>query len=292
MALDTWWDLASVTKAVSTTSCVLSLLDDGRLELDQAIASYLPDDELGQPTATIRQFLTHSTGLPPHRRLYAECPDRQAFRTELLRTSPASQAGSDCVYSDVGFLTLGFAVEALTGQRQDDFLRERVLQPLGLSEQLAYGPPVPPDRCAATEVCAYRGRLVRAEVHDENAWRCDGVAGHAGLFGTVEGVGRFGQEMLDHAVFSRAVYDELFTVRDDVASDRFWLGWKRLRYDTPDDPAFGHDGFTGTLLWCSPSARLVIALLTNRVHPTRANRRLYDFRPKWIHAAWELASGG
>lgn len=288
---DMWFDLASVTKAIATTSCILALVDDGRLDLDAPAAEHLPVlAEHGKADITPRQLLRHCAGYAPFVQYYRRCHSRDEVRDAVLATPLAQPPNTETVYSDIGFLTLGFLVEAVTGQREDEYLRERVLTPLGLADGLGYLP-ADPAACVATEQDTWRGRLIRGEVHDENAYACGGVAGHAGLFGQVAAVGRFGQAMLDGGWLGDGVRRDLFTVRHDISEQRFWLGWKRLRYDTTDQAAFGHDGFTGTLLWISPACGLVIALLTNRVHPTRNNRVIYDHRPRWIHEAALLAGG-
>ncbi|MCC7491530.1 MAG: beta-lactamase family protein [Fimbriimonadaceae bacterium] len=284
-----WFDLASVSKAVGTTSCLLTLLGDGGLDLDQPAARWLPElAEHGRASITARHLLTHSAGFAPFVQYYRTCQTREQVRARVLATPLRRPPGTAVVYSDIGFLTLGFLLEAITGERQDTWFERRIAAPLGLGGELLYRPP-DPQRCVATEQCEFRGRLIRGEVHDENAWAADGVAGHAGLFGTVAGVGRLAQAVLERRLATPAALDEAFRVRDDIAAESFWLGWKRLQYDAGDATAFGHDGFTGTLVWVSPQRQMVLALLTNRVHPTRANRRLYDFRPGWVHQAALLA---
>lgn len=284
------FDLASVTKAIATTSCVMALVEDEAVALDASAAAYLPElADHGKVDLTVRELLTHTSGLPAWVHFYDTCANRAEVRAAVLSTPLESQPGEECRYSDVGFLTLGFLVEAVAGRREDVYLRERVLARLGF-DALGYGP-IPAEQAVATELCKVRRRLVRGEVHDENAWTCGGVAGHAGLFGTVEAVGRFGLAMLRGEVFAPGTAAEMFRERQDVAAERFWLGWKRLQYDSGDGTAFGHDGFTGTLLWVCPARELVVGLLTNRVHPTRDNRRIYDLRPGWIAAAAELARG-
>ncbi|MBI2302945.1 MAG: beta-lactamase family protein [Armatimonadetes bacterium] len=290
--LGMWFDLASVTKAVATTTCVVALVEGGRLELDRPAAAHLPElASAGKAAVTPRHLLTHTAGLPPFDQYYRHCADRASVRAAVLATQRTGDVAGGPVYSDVGFLTLGFLTEAVTGQRQDAFLRDRILTPAGLADRLGYLP-TDHERCVATERCAWRGRVMQGEVHDENAWRCDGVAGHAGLFGTVEGVGRFAQAVLERRILSADTWSEVFRPREDAAAQSFWLGWKRLGYDADDPAAFGHDGFTGTLVWVSPQRRMVLALLTNRVHPTRENRILYEHRPAWVHQAAMLVDRG
>ena len=274
------FDLASVTKALSTTLCVMALVEDGRLDLDRPVAGAL----------TPRLLLTHQSGLPAHRLYYQTCADRDDVRRAVLHTGPETTPGTFVVYSDVGFLRLGFLTEELTNQRQDEWLRARLLGPAGVADALGYGP-LPPEQAVATERCLLRGLVIRGEVHDENAWRCDGVAGHAGLFGTAAAVGRFTQALVRGEVLAPATLTQMLAVRHDHAGERFLLGWKRLSYDTEDTMAFGHDGFTGCLVWVAPRWDLVLVLLTNRVHPSRDNRLIYDLRPDWVRHAARLAAG-
>jgi len=285
------FDLASLSKALSTVWCTLALIDDGKLCLDQPLGQAVPalfeaDGRLAHLTP--RWLLTHQAGLPSFKAFYRLGRDREKIRAALLASDPVRPPGTRCEYSDLGFMLLGFAVEAASGQRQDAFLQERVLKPLGLDGQLVYGP-LAPEAVAATEVCAWRGRLVRGEVHDENAAACGGVAGHAGLFATAPAAGQALLAMLQRRLLSAPLWSEVFTPRADVSGEGFWLGLKRLRYESGDAGAFGHDGFTGTLAWASPERDLVVALLTNRVHPTRESRRLYELRPGWIAELARLA---
>ncbi|MBI5835137.1 MAG: beta-lactamase family protein [Armatimonadetes bacterium] len=287
------FDLASLTKALSTTWCVLALVDDGKLCLDQPLGQAVPalfEHDRRLAHLTPRWLLTHQAGLPPFRLFYRLGRDRETIKAALLASDLVRPPGTACEYSDLGFMLLGFAVEAASGQRQDIFLQERVLKPLGLAGQLVYGP-LAPETTAATEVCAWRGALVRGEVHDENAAACGGVAGHAGLFATAPAAGQALLAMMQRKLLSAPLWAEVFTPRADVSGAAFWLGLKRLGYESGDARAFGHDGFTGTLAWASPERELVVALLTNRVHPTRENRRLYDLRPDWIAALARLAKG-
>jgi CubicO group peptidase (beta-lactamase class C family) len=285
------FDLASVTKAVATTTLALSLWQDGDLDLDALLSAaapalLAPGHALGGLTP--RLLLTHQSGLPACGDFYRRCPDRAAVRAAVLATPLERDPGSEAVYSDVGFLLLGFVLERLAGRRLDELFAERLARPLGLAAELGYGP-IPLADAVATEVCAWRGRLVRGEVHDENARACDHVAGHAGLFGTAGALAEFGARLLAGQILAPATLAEMLRPRADVAAGRFHLGWKRFDYESGDPRCFGHDGFTGTLLWLSPANDLTVVLLTNRVHPSRANRRLNDLRPGWLTQAVALA---
>ncbi len=280
------YDLASITKAVATTSCLAALVLDGALDLDAPVAVHLPEAVPSVGALTCRQLVTHTAGLPAHRRFHEACHTRDEVRAAVLATEPETPPGSACEYSDLGFLLLGFLIEQVTSASLAEYFRARVAGPLDLADDLLYRP-LDPLRCVPTERCPIRGEVVRGLVHDENAWRCDGIAGHAGLFGTAQAVGRFAAALL-HDELLPGARQFLFAPRTDPARDRFWLGWKRLDYGSGDESAFGHDGFTGTLVWVCPGLDLVIALLTNRVHPTRANRRIYELRPTWLHRAAAL----
>jgi CubicO group peptidase (beta-lactamase class C family) len=215
-----------------------------------------------------------------------------------LAYEPATKA----VYSDLGELLLGEILERVAGESLDSFARRRILEPLKMKDTLYQPGPDLFSRIAPTERDPWRGRLLRGEVHDENAFALGGVAPHAGLFGTASDLARFAQMMLNGGVFEHqrvAGRDvlERFTRRAGVPGSTRALGWDTAwsgqgpRSSVPGTPgyssagtlmserAFGHTGFTGTSLWIDPERRLFVILLTNRVHPTRENDRIRAVRP-------------
>lgn len=257
-----WFDLASLTKVIATTTMVLRLADQGRLDLDRPLTDAIPDlrqyDVDGAPERrlTFRDCLGHRTFLPAVEPIYTYGGDPGRLRAFVLqrewRRGPP-------VYSDIAFILLGIAVERITGAP----LSEWPLPP-----EIGFGPP--PGPAVATERCAWRGRVLRGEVHDENAWALGGAAGHAGLFGTVAGVLGFAEGLLDGRAASPAMLEAIRTpVRDDRT-----CGWER-RFDgwhggdSCSAATIGHTGFTGTGLWIDFDRGLAWTLLTNRVHPTR-----------------------
>lgn len=257
-----WFDLASLTKVIATTTMVLRLADERRLELDRPLTDAIPDlrqyDVAAAPERrlTFRDCLAHRTFLPAVEPIYTYGDDPARLRAFVLQR--AWRHGPP-VYSDIGFILLGIAVERITGAPLSAW-------PLGPG--LAFGPP--PGPAVATEACTWRGRVLKGEVHDENAAALGGASGHAGLFSTVDGVLGFARELLDGSGASPAM---LAAIRTPVHADRT-CGWER-RFaewhggDACSADAIGHLGFTGTGLWVDFARGLAWTLLTNRVHPTR-----------------------
>ncbi len=311
--VSTIYDLASLTKPLVTVTSLLLLTQRGKVALDdslQRIFAELEGSPIGQ--ATVRDLLTHRSGLPGWRPLYERLEARglvpggadgnQSIKSamlELIRDEPLIyERGERSLYSDLGFILLGLLVERLSGIALDRWCEEAIARPLGADLLLFCPvtgdrqPPIDVARIAPTEWDERRQRLLRGEVHDENAGAMGGVAGHAGLFGTVESVlavsgawlsAYHGKEsMLDGALVRQ------FTMRQESAFQSSWaLGW-----DTPSAPSssgacfseqsFGHLGYTGTSLWIDPLCELEVVLLSNRVHPCRTNEKIKVFRPR-IH---------
>ena len=293
---ETVYDLASLTKVIGLTTAAMLLVDSGKLDLDAPVQRYVPAFQgPNKERVMIRHLLTHSSGLPAWRPLYAESADRE-HALALVDTTPLMrQPGDTFVYSDLGAMVLAQAVQAVSGQRLDDFLAARLFGPLGMTSTRYLPPENWRSRIAPTENdTVFRHRLLRGEVHDENAGRLGGVSGHAGLFSTAPDLARFAQWLLDtrrgHAPPFAALRRlspplvQMFTQRQNIppGSSRA-LGW-----DTPSENssagtqmgpnAFGHTGFTGTSIWFDPDRDLFIILLTNRVNPTRANTRIFQVR--------------
>jgi CubicO group peptidase (beta-lactamase class C family) len=261
MTRETIFDLASLTKVLFTTTTILKLAEAGKLSLDQPLADLIPDLRQYDPKAperalTIRQCLTHQTFLPNVEPLYTYAHDPQTLRAFVLQR--VWKHGPP-VYSDINFILLGIIIERVTGR------------PLG-QQPLRAGFTFTPDpsRCAATERCTWRGRVMRGEVHDENAYALGGPSGHAGLFGGVDAVLDFARAMLDGSLMK----PESITLLHRREAPQRTLGWE-MKYDTwsggptCSDDTIGHTGFTGVGLWIDFPRGLAWTLLTNRVHPSR-----------------------
>ncbi len=274
------YDLASLTKVIGTTTAIMVLYDQGRIDLDAPVSRYLPDFSGGlKDQVTIRHLLTHRAGLPAGRELWRIAETPAQARAAVL-SSPIQCAPGNCYeYSDLGADILGFVAEAVSGELLDVFLDRHVFARLGMHDTRYRLTPGDVFRTAPTEIAPPRGYPLRGEVHDENAWALGGVAGHAGLFSTASDLSVFAQMLLDGGTYNgvRVIADStvaLFTRRS--------AGHRALGWDTCDggagcgqflsEKAFGHTGFTGTSLWIDPDRQMFVILLTNRVHAARARR--------------------
>lgn len=287
----TLYDLASLTKVVATTTVAMTLVDEGRLDLDQPVQELLPGFRgPGKEAITVRHLLTHSSGLPAVAPLFREIQGRAAYLERIQAMDLEYPPGSRSVYSDLGVILLGEIIERTAGQPLEALVRERVLDPLGMRDTLFRPPADLRPRIAPTEFDPWRGRLVQGEVHDENAFAMGGVAPHAGLFGTARDLARFAQMLLNGgSLDGRRIVSqktaELFTRRAGVPGSDRALGWDTKSAEgssagTLFSPrSFGHTGFTGTSLWMDPERGLYVILLTNRVHPTRENNLIREVRP-------------
>jgi beta-N-acetylhexosaminidase len=299
VAADTIYDVASLTKPIVTTTAVMMLAQRKEIDLDASVALYLPDFALAaakdpnpswRAHVTVRTLLLHDSGLPAHTDFYAKAKGKQAVLAQVMAEPLVREPGTQVEYSDLGFILLGDIVEQLTGLTLDEFAKREIFAPLGMKSSQFNPPKSLRDQIAPTEMDAtYRKRLIQGEVHDENAWAMGGVAGHAGLFSTVDDIAAFAQMLLNggiyahHRLLARSTIEK-FTTRTTIGDSARALGW-----DVPVQPSssgqyfspssFGHTGFTGTSLWIDPERKLFIVLLTNRVNPTRANDKIRQVRP-------------
>ncbi len=260
MAGDSWFDLASLTKVLFTTVQVLEEAAQGRIDLDAPLTTLLPDFrqyDMGcwERSITFRQCLCHQTPFPAVAPLYTYGQDRPTLRAFILQKT---WERGPTVYSDINFILLGLALERL---------RNKPVAAMDPGWNLSFSPPVA--NCAATEACPWRGRVIRGEVHDENAFALGG-AGHAGLFGQIGSVLDFARDILTGRGFAK---DTVLLMREPCSATRTH-GWERAHRnwsggDHCNDSVIGHTGFTGTGLWIDFNRGLAWSLLTNRVHPTR-----------------------
>lgn len=282
---DHWFDLASVSKVIATTTMVLRLADEGLIDLDAPLTSAIPDlrqyDVTGayERTLTFRDCLAHRTLLPAVEPIYTYGDDPARLRAFVLQREWRHVA--EPVYSDINFLLLGIAVERITGRPLGDW---------SLGDGLGFGPP--PGPAVATERCNWRGRMLRGEVHDENCFAMGGQTGHAGLFGTIAGVLGFAQGLLDGCGASPAMLHAVRTpqyAHRTCGWERKFAGWSGGQ--ACSDETIGHTGFTGTGLWVDFDRGIAWTLLTNRVHPTRhRDSGIFALRPATgdaVAAAWD-----
>ena len=262
LTADHWFDLASLSKVIATTTMVLTLAEEGRIDLDQPLTDAIPDlrqyDVANAPERrlTFRECLTHATFLPAVEPIYTYDGDPNRLRAFVLQRE---WKHGPPVYSDINFILLGIAIERLTGRSLRDW-------PLG--DGLSYGPP--PGPAVATEACSWRGRVMKGEVHDENCFALGGATGHAGLFGTLRGVLDFAEGVLNGSGASPSMLKEIRTAQRDHRTcgwEKRFTGWHGG--DACSAETIAHTGFTGTGLWIDFERGVAWALLTNRVHPTR-----------------------
>ncbi|MFL5385432.1 MAG: serine hydrolase domain-containing protein [Longimicrobiaceae bacterium] len=278
----TLFDLASVTKVVATTTAAAMLEEQGRLNLDQRLAWYLPGiEDTVKQRITVRQVLTHRGGFEAFAPLYREFRGREQYLRQIDARPLAYRPGSRTVYSDWDMVLLGFLVERITGEELDRWTEAHLFAPLGMRDTRFRPDPSLHARIAATEFDSARGHIW-GEVHDPNAWAMGGVAGHAGLFGSARDLAVFAQMLLNGGEYSgvRILRPETvarWTTPGFVRSSRA-LGW-----DTPSrnssaghyfgPRSFGHTGYTGTSIWIDPERGLFLVVLTNRVNPTSENQK-------------------
>lgn len=297
MALDTLFDLASLTKVMATLPSVLRLLEQGAFRLDDPLSLFFPDfNDAGREEIRIRHLLTHTAGFPPGSPLLREpAASREERIARIATVELEEKPGNRVIYSDLGFILLGELVAKVSGQPLDQFVREQIHQPLGLTH--AGYLPTGEAACtaAATEYRDYLGRHQCGEVHDENATALGGIAGHAGLFATAAEVAAYGQLWLDGGAGVLSSATVAAATRDQTpgvtGSDHRGFGWIVTQPDSAwmscgdlfSPGSFGHTGFTGTSLWMDPHRQLVVALLTNRVHFGRLDH-IIRLRPRFHNA--------
>ncbi|MEQ1689971.1 MAG: serine hydrolase domain-containing protein [Gemmatimonas sp.] len=285
----TVWDLASLTKVVGTTTAVMQLVQRGRIALDSPVVRYLPEwTARGTAAITVRHLLTHSAGLPAWRPLYKEATSADDAMRKVFATAPDTVPGVRFLYSDLGFILLGKLVERVSGESLAQYDVAHVFSPLQMRDTRYLPPANWISHIAPTEIDPWRQRHLRGEVHDENASMLGGVSGHAGLFASGRDLTRFARMYLNFGaldgtrILDSATVVMLTRLQDSTVSRRA-LGW-----ETPtggnsaghrmSSSAFGHTGFTGGSLWMEPRQGIFVLLLTNRVNPTRENRKIASVR--------------
>jgi CubicO group peptidase (beta-lactamase class C family) len=278
MTTDTLFDLASITKPVATGTSIMQLVESGRLDLDKAVVDYIPEFAAnGKEHVTVADLLTHQSGLVPDNSLkdYADGP---TIAFERIHALPLEyETGTRFRYSDVNFLVLGELIERLSGLNVHQFSQEHTFVPLGMRDT-CYLPAQ--DLCARAAPTEQRdGRWMQGEVHDPRAFALGGIAGHAGLFSTAEDLAVYAQMLLGQGAYDgvRILQPEtvkLFTSPRDVPGDhRRTYGWDARsgysinRGEGLSDSAFGHGGFTGTVLWIDPELDLFYIFLSSRLYP-------------------------
>jgi uncharacterized protein YbbC (DUF1343 family)/CubicO group peptidase (beta-lactamase class C family) len=293
MTEDTIFDLASLTKCIATTSSVMRLLQEGKIRLNDPVAAYLPEfARNGKENITIRELLTHFSGLPEDLDLKTEWKGRDAAYQMIMDARPILVPGWRFLYSDINFETLGFVVEKVSGMSLDAYSAKYVFGPLEMKDTRFLPPAAWIPRIAPTEYDE-NGQMLRGVVHDPTARRMGGVAGHAGLFSTADDLSIFAQDLLSgFQVLSPLTVEKMSTPQQPpTAASLRGLGWD---IDSPFSSnrgefypigSFGHTGFTGTSMWIDPVTNSYVILLANAVHPHGHSSAIISLRARVASAA-------
>ena len=321
--LDTVWDLASVSKVIGTTSAVMLLVQEGKLDIEKPVASIIPEFGVhGKEHVTFQNLLVHDSGLVAFRPYHLSFTEPSQVMKAIYDEKLIYETGSKSVYSDLSMILMAEAIHRITGQSLDTFLFERVFSPLGMKhtgyfrrDRPTFGDSVVRLECAPTEktetwrkslrakrygmlgsesLFGSKPEFIQGEVHDPTATILDGVAGHAGLFSTLGDLCRLMTNFvsIQPKLFDPAIRNQF--VRQQAAKSSRALGWDTKSPEGSSaghffgPRSFGHTGYTGTSIWCDPDANVFAIHLSNRVHPTSENTKIQQFRPRFHDAVRNL----
>lgn len=303
----TIYDVASLTKVIATTTMVAKMVEGDfpvPLDLDAPIERFLPEWASGpQPDwrhrVTVRHLLTHTSGLPAFKEYWRTSKRKQDTLTKIFAEPLEYEPGTKEIYSDLGIILMAEILERLTGRTLDDLAKTYIFTPLAMNDTMFRPPKKLWAEIAPTEFDGrFRERLVRGEVHDENAFAMGGVSGHAGLFSTAPDLAAFCQMLLNggvyahHRILRRATITQ-FTAPQQLSNGARTLGWAVPTENSSSGHffsahSFGHTGYTGTSIWIDPDRQLFVVLLTNRVNPTRENQKIAQVRPALHDAVMQV----
>ncbi|QQS36777.1 MAG: serine hydrolase [Ignavibacteriales bacterium] len=292
VSTSTIYDLASLTKVIATTTAIMLLVDRKILSLDDKVSVYIPEfGKNGKEGTTIRNLLKHNSGLPAWKKFYPDKKNKTEILDDICNITPEFKPGSKTQYSDLGFITLGIIIEKISGISLDSFCTKEIFEPLKINNTFFN-----PDEknlkttIAPTEVDNYwRSRLLQGEVHDETASIMNGVSGHAGLFSTAEDLYKLVKVLMNDGQKENTQFISQSTIKDflkrESNTESRLLGWDAKSKTGSSagqyfsDSSFGHTGFTGTSIWADPEQNLIVVFLTNRVYPSRENKKIINVRP-------------
>jgi uncharacterized protein YbbC (DUF1343 family)/CubicO group peptidase (beta-lactamase class C family) len=284
MTLDTIFDLASLTKVIVTTTAVMQLVERGKVRLNDPVAKYLPEfKQNGKEDITVRQLLTHYSGLEPDMNLKTAWEGKQTVYQMAFAEAPQDPPGSRFSYSDINFIVLGALIEQVSGEALDEYSTRHIFAPLKMTHT-RFVPPLSRragwiEKIAPTQYDENE-HMLRGVVHDPTARRMGGVAGHAGLFSTADDLAKFAQALLSGGggILSPLSVEKMTQPEQPPAAPVLrGFGWdidspfSSNRGDLLPIGSYGHTGFTGTSMWIDPTTKTYIILLTNAVHPRGGN---------------------
>ena len=286
------FDLASLTKVVATTTTTMILYDQGRLQLDWKVIDIIPAFQgKDKEKVTIRHLLTHTSGLPGWIRFYLELNGKERIIQEICDTELENEPGTTYVYSDLGMIMMQKILETIAQKPLDQLVLDYISIPLYMKRTIYNPDSSLINEIVPTEISEWHKKLVHGFVHDENTYVMGGISGHAGLFSTVQDLSVFCQMYLNRGLYDnkrilKTETIELFTTRQNlIEGSTRALGWdtrseqNSMAGDFMSMRAFGHSGFTGTTIWIDPENQVFVVLLSNRVYPTRENRKISRVRP-------------
>jgi CubicO group peptidase (beta-lactamase class C family) len=267
----------------------MMLVESGKLLLNAPVQDYLPEFQgANKEKVRVQDLLTHTAGLPAFLMLYKDTEGYEPVLQKIYSVPLQYEPWTKSIYSDLGMILIGEIISRASGRTLDRFITERLFQPLGMRSTMYNPPRALLERIAPTEDDPWRKRVVHGEVHDENAFAMGGVAGHAGLFSSAHDLAIFAQMLLNGGIYDHRRYLNPETIRRFTATQgrpeaARGFGWAKPnpsgwtgRLFSP--AAFGHTGFTGTMIWVDPEKELFVVLLTNRVHPSRQNTMIDEAR--------------
>lgn len=290
VTLNTIYDLASLTKVVATTTAAMICIDENLFHLNDKVIKYIPMfDNNGKEKITIRNLLMHNSGLPAYKRFYKLYSTADEVIKDIYETKLIYKTGSKTVYSDLSMIVLAKVIEKVTGMPFDKFVKRKILNPLQMKNTFFNPPGSIKYKIAPTEFDNYwRHRQLQGEVHDETASLLNGVSGNAGLFSSVGDLSNFLTMILNNGTYKNKRIIKKETVKLFITkqpNSKRALGWdikslvKSSAGNLFSPRSFGHTGYTGTSMWVDPEKKLFVIFLTNRVYPTRKNRKIIKFRP-------------
>jgi len=300
VTLQTLYDVASLTKVVATTWAFMNLMEQGLLKLTDRVATYIPQfgSDQQKSSITLQHLLTHTSGLPGPLPLYKHYQSKEGILQAIYRQHLLFPPGAQHVYCDVGFILLGEVIRVVGSSELDVYSYQNLFMPNGMNDTMFHPPEYLWERVAPTEYKEYRGVFVHGQVHDENAWVMGGVAGHAGLFSTIEDIAKFCTMVLDLGTYkgkkvltSKSII-EMTSPQHPHIKEAVGLGWMMNRPSfmgqLASQETFGHTGFTGTSIIMNFQKDWAVVLLSNRVCPTRNGPDINPYRQQIANALLPL----
>ena len=291
---NTLYDMASLTKPMVTATLIMKYVEDGIIGLEdtlEAVGLYKPESTISK--VTIRQLLTHSSGLVPDNPLYERGRSREDYIRAIGSLYEPQTSALREEYSDLNYILLGFVIESIAGKPLEQVASEKIFLPLSM-KSTTFNPKIDRSLIAPTENDSKRGGIVWGKVHDEKSYYLGGVAGHAGLFSTIEDTAKYVSALLSGKILKTVTLKAMTSPQNIPIGGMFGLGWmikpprpyspspsfgyNAFMGDLVPDGAFGHTGFTGTSICVEPISSSYVIILSNRVYPTRNNLGILRFR--------------